>query len=494
LDTPEGKVLFNFEDPTIRSCFAGAAIYFPEMSQIRDVRIQNLMQAGLHSLAAMPLAVENKVFGFLLVARNEVDAFSNEEREFLKTLSEHVSLAAHQARLQQKLQTAYDELRANQQTTLQEERLRALGQMASGIAHDINNALSPIVGYTDMLLQFETSLREPAKEHLKSIRMAGEDIANTVASMREFYRKRGAGEPLMPVQLNRLVEQVVDLTRPRWKDIPQEHGTMLEMHTDLQEDIPAVTGSESEIRQALMNLVFNAVDAMPQGGAMKLRTSMSGEQVMVEVIDTGSGMDEETRHRCLEPFFSTRGERGTGLGLAMVYGVMQRHDGSIEIASEMGKGTTVRLRFPVREPSLSVREHGDDAAPSPPMRILCVDDELQQLQVVKLMLERDHHGVDVAAGGQAGLDAFRAARGRGEPFDLVITDLGMPYVDGREVASAVKRESPKTPVVLLTGWGAQIHTEGEMPADVDYVASKPATMNQLRQALRSVTHSSTGPA
>jgi signal transduction histidine kinase/ActR/RegA family two-component response regulator/HAMP domain-containing protein len=494
LNTPEGTVLRSFADPTIRSCFAGNAIYFPEISQVRDVQIQNLVRVGLHSLAAMPLAVDRKVFGFLLVARAEVDGFSNEEREFLTTLSEHVSLAANQAQLHQRLREAYDELRASQQAALQEERLRALGQMASGIAHDINNALSPIVGYSDMLLQCETSLGEPAREHLKSIRTAGEDIASTVAGMREFYRKRDAQEPLMPVSLNRLVEQVVDLTRPRWKDIPQEHGSVLEMHTDLQEDIPAVTGSESEIRQALMNLIFNAVDAMPQGGAITLRTSISGAQVALEVIDTGSGMDDETRRRCLEPFFSTKGERGTGLGLAMVYGVMYRHDGSVVIVSEPGKGTTVQLRFPVREPSQNGREQGDDASPPSPTRILCVDDELQQLEVVKLMLEKDQHRVEVAAGGQAGLDAFRAARGRGEPFDLVITDLGMPYVDGREVAQAVKRESPETPVILLTGWGAQIHIEGEMPSGVDYVASKPSTMNQLRQALRFVTGSAACPA
>jgi len=179
----------------------------------------------------------------------------------------------------------------------------------------------------------------------------------------------------------------------------------------------------------------------------------------------------------------------------MVYGVMQRHGGSIEIVSEIGKGTTVGLRFPVREPAQNVREHGDDdTSLAPPMRILCVDDEFQQREVIKQMLGKDQHGVEVAAGGQAGLDAFRAARGRGAPFDLVITDLGMPYVDGREVALAVKRESPETPVILLTGWGAQIDTEAEMPSGVDYVASKPTTMKELRQALRSVTRNAAGPA
>jgi CheY-like chemotaxis protein len=206
------------------------------------------------------------------------------------------------------------------------------------------------------------------------------------------------------------------------------------------------------------------------------------------VIDTGIGMDEETRRRCLEPFYSTKGERGTGLGLAMVFGIMQRHEGDIVIESEVGKGTTMRLIFPIREAAKADTSVGPEAAtPLPSLRILCIDDDPLLRDLLKEMLGSDGHTVELADGGQEGLQAFRAATERGEPFDVVITDIGMPYVDGREVASTVKRESPTTPVIMLSGWGRQMKAEGDVPAQADYVLSKPPRIHELRQALNQVS-------
>ena len=208
-------------------------------------------------------------------------------------------------------------------------------------------------------------------------------------------------------------------------------------------------GVESEVREALTNLIFNAVDAMPDGGTLTLRTrstaplphgrDAAARYALVEVVDTGVGMDEETRRRCLEPFFTTKGERGTGLGLAMVYGIVQRHGADVEIDSAIGRGTTVRLRFPV--PAIapaSVGPIGAAGMPATRLRILIVDDDPLMLKSLRDTLEVDGHFVVTANGGQAGIDAFRAARRPDETFDVVITDLGMPYVDGRKVASAVK--------------------------------------------------------
>jgi CheY-like chemotaxis protein len=204
--------------------------------------------------------------------------------------------------------------------------------------------------------------------------------------------------------------------------------------------------------------------------------------VLLEVGDTGVGMDEETRKRCLEPFFSTKGKRGTGLGLAMVYGVMKRHEGGIEIVTELGKGTTFRLLFPVRA---NICKDVDDAdhKPIPPLQILCIDDEPLLRELIKEILERDGHAVEVSDSGQSGLDEFRLARERGRPFDVVITDLGMPYLDGRQVARAVKQESPSTPVVMLTGWGAFMKEDGNAPEQVDGILSKPPRSRELREIL-----------
>ena len=228
---------------------------------------------------------------------------------------------------------------------MQQERLRALGQMASGIAHDINNAISPISLYTESLLEREKGLSAPGRGQLQVIQRAIGDVAQTVARMREFYRPREPQMMLARVHLNELVQQVLDLTRVRWNDMPQQRGVTIALAKDLARSLPPVMGAESEIREALTNLVFNAVDAMPEGGTLTLRTRAEEGRVHVEVIDTGIGMDEDARRRCLEPFFTTKGERGTGLGLAMVYGMVQRHSADISIDSELGKGTRVQLTF-----------------------------------------------------------------------------------------------------------------------------------------------------
>ncbi len=226
---------------------------------------------------------------------------------------------------------------------MQQERLRALGQMASGIAHDINNAISPVALYTDSLLEREAGISERGTGQLKTVQRAIHDVAATVARMREFYRQREPQMSLEPVQLNDLVQQVVELTRARWSDMPHMRGVVIDLKTELKPDLPLIMGVESEIRDALTNLVFNAVDAMPDGGALAACGPAPAEfgRVVVEVSDTGVGMDEATRRRCLEPFFTTKGERGTGLGLAMVYGMVQRHSADIDIDSAVGRGTTV---------------------------------------------------------------------------------------------------------------------------------------------------------
>ncbi|MDB6091820.1 MAG: hybrid sensor histidine kinase/response regulator, partial [Gammaproteobacteria bacterium] len=340
-------------------CVRGQLVYEPDIGQVPFPFPQRLAGGGLSSMVAAPLLVESKVFGVLIAARQQARSFSSGECEFLRQSSEHVALAAHQAQLYSALQQAYDDLRQTQKAVMQQERLLALGQMASGIAHDINNAISPVALYTESLLEREPGLSPRARSHLETIQRAISDVAQTVARMREFYRQREPQLMLLPVDMNRLAQQVVDLTRARWSDMAQQRGIAIEVQTELAPDLPAIMGADNEIREALTNLIFNAVDAMPSGGQLTLRTRVAQEKdsvseesagrkiVQVEVIDAGVGMDEDTRRRCLEPFFTTKGERGTGLGLAMVYGTMQRHGADIEIESGVGKGTTMRLSFAV---------------------------------------------------------------------------------------------------------------------------------------------------
>jgi PAS domain S-box-containing protein len=483
----------GIDENGLSRCVRGQLVYEADISDVAFPFPKRLARGGLRSLVIAPLQIESDVFGVLVVARREANAFTSGECEFLRQLSEHVALAAHQAQLHSALQQAYDDLRQTQQAFMQQERLRAIGQMASGIAHDINNALSPAALYTQILLETEEDLSPKAREYLAITQRAIEDVGDTVARLRDFYRSREPQLTLSPVDLNQVVRQVIDLTRARWTDMPMQKGIVIDVNTELEAGVPAIMAVESEMREALTNLLLNAVDAVPDGGVVTLRTkakppTLAGglSHVEVEVTDNGVGMDEDTRRRCLEPFFTTKGERGTGLGLAMVYGVVQRHSAEIDIVSKPGAGTTVRMTFiaPAANSDDSARiAAGQDVGPlATRLRLLIVDDDPLLLQAVRTILETDGHAVTAANGGAAGIAAFRSAKERSEPFAIVITDLGMPYIDGRKVAAAVKGASPSTPVILLTGWGQQL-VGGDVPPHVDLVLSKPPKLREVRAAL-----------
>jgi signal transduction histidine kinase len=406
-----------------------------------------------------------------------------------------------QVRLTEGVQKAYDELRRTQQVVVQQERLRALGQMASGVAHDVNNALSPIVAYSELLLATQSDMPDTTRQYLQIIRQSGEDISHIVARMREFYRRRSDTEELATVDVNQTVEEVIELTRPRWRDLSQRQAVSIQIQRELEPQLPPLLSDPSDLREAMINLIFNAVDALPQGGTITLVTrSVSrpapGEnlpperQLQVEVRDNGIGMDEKTRQHCLEPFFSTKAKRGgTGLGLAMVYGMMRRHDGSIEIDSTPGRGTCVRLTFPIREKnsqttnSISAPCVGRNRS----LRILCIDDESQIQELLKHCLTTLDHQVTTASGGKQGVEMFRAAMLKKQPYEMVITDLGMPDIDGHQVARTIKVESPGTPVIMMTGWGTMMKEDGETAPEVDAVVGKPPRIQELNNLLLKLT-------
>jgi CheY-like chemotaxis protein len=255
-------------------------------------------------------------------------------------------------------------------------------------------------------------------------------------------------------------------------------------------------GAENEIRDALTNLIFNAVDAMPQGGVLGVRTRLAttdppGDEpmrhVVLEVRDTGIGMDEETRRRCLEPFYTTKGERGTGLGLAMVFGMVKRHSADLEIDSAKGVGTTMRLIFLAPAVASAVIRAPTSPLPVRRVRVLIVDDDPLLIKSLRDILEADGHVVTAAEGGQAGIEAFVAAERNGEPFAAVITDLGMPYVDGRKVAATIRASSSQVAIILLTGWGQRLLEENDVPHGVDRVLAKPPKLHELRTAFAELT-------
>lgn len=480
------KASVPIDENGLGKCLQGQLAYEPDIAESPFPFLRRLAKAGLFSLVAAPLMVDDNVFGVLIAVRRKRASFSSAECEFLRQLSDHVGLAAHQAELHGALQTAYDDLRLTQQAVLQQERLRALGQMASGIAHDINNAISPASIYVQTLMERE-ELSAVVRDRLSVVHQAIDDVAKTVGRLREFYRPRDIEIDLEPVDLNHLVRDIVELTRARWRDIPQERGVLIELEMSLNAALPGVSGAATEIRDSLTNLIFNAVDAMPQGGTLRLRTDVTERHASIEVGDTGTGMDEETRRRCLEPFYTTKGLSGTGLGLAMVYGMVRRHNGELDIDSTPGKGTTIRICLPLRASVEPVEDRPAPRRPRVALRILLVDDDPLLLNSLCDALKADGHEVTTSNGGREAIDALRAAADHGQAFSIIITDLGMPKIDGRAVAAAARRISPATPVILLTGWGQRLIDQDDTPAFVSKVLPKPPDLVELRETLAALT-------
>lgn len=366
------------------------------------------------------------------------------------------------------------------QLRLRNETLRALEQMAAGIAHDLNNALALILGSSEIV---SNELRESQprladlEESVLAIRQAALDAAQMIRRLHDFARERPPAE-LTAVDLAELLREVASVTRPRWLTEAQRRGTqiVLEVHT---ETVPPIAGDASELRDALTNLIFNAVDALPNGGRIVLAVERQGDVAVVRVADNGIGMTESVRRRIFEPYFTTKGERGSGIGMPMVYAVVKRHRGEIEVESELGRGTTVTIRLPLGAPLPE-----PPAAPTVDGRagyVLVLDDEPGIALMMARMLRRDGHAVVALTEPQEALAAIERER-----FDLVVTDLGMPAVNGWEIAAAAKRRDPTTRVVVATGWGADLDPDPSVSATVDAVLPKPFQFQRLRELVRAL--------
>lgn len=437
-----------------------------------------------------PLNSDQTQTDFILVARDGGAVFSETEAELMEAAAGQIAIGMSRASTVAELKRVNAELQETRDLAMRQERLTALGEMASGIAHDINNALSPVVGFSELMLRKKDKLDERGQKYLTAIHTSALDVSNIVARMREFYRQRTGDSELEPIEIKALIEEVVLLTSPRWKNQAQKSGTRIEVTTNLEERVPIILGVPFEIREALTNLVINASDAMPDGGQIEISASMErirgAESLLVQVKDTGSGMDSETVKKALEPFFSTKGDRGTGLGLAMVYGVMQRHGGDVEINSKPGFGTTISLRFAIGGGQRSSREAIEDVPElGDSLSVLVVDDEPALRELLEQMLLEEGHEVAVTASGQAATELFSERLNGPSAFDAVITDLGMPGIHGNEVVSLIKELDPTCPVIVLSGWGDRFASgENEkVSLQADVVLSKPPRIGEIRDAL-----------
>ena len=415
--------------------------------------------------------------------RERTAALSQTNAKLQAEIAERRKAEATALESNRQLSAALGQLRATQQEIIQRERMHALGRMANGIAHDFNNALAPILGFSELLLLKPETVADPKKvrTYVEMIHNSAKDSARVVSRLREFYRYRDEAEIFTPVVINDVVLQAISLTQPRWKDQALAAGVHIDIRTEMG-DVPTVPGNDADLRELLVDLIFNAIDAIPKRGTITIRTEVQGRWLVLTVADDGIGMSEEIKARCLEPFFSTKEDQGTGLGLGAVYGIARRHDGEIDIQSEAGRGTSVAVSLPLEKRARAAEPAKPTPAATPTLRILVVEDEPLVREVLGVYLAEDAHHVTTAENGREGLEKFRAGE-----FDLVMTDRAMPEMNGDALAAEIKKLRPAQPVLLLTGFGDIMAGAGELPPGVDLVVSKPFTLTTLRSAIAKIT-------
>src|SRR6266851_49391 len=444
----------------------------------------NNPQYGNGSFICMPIRVGDRVIGVINMAKKRdggvsdalrLPPFGSTDLQFLNALMTYIGYAVDNSRLLEEaqssasqLQGVVDDLKSTQAQLVRGETLRAMGQLSSGMAHHLNNLFAVILGRVELLMG---KVQEPSvRRSLEIIQRTAQDGAEVVRRVQRFSRVQPVSDAVA-VDLNQLVQEVVELTRPRWQDEAQLRGSRIEVKVEAGV-IGAAAGEPAPLREVLMNLLLNAADAIPQGGGrITLKTWSKDDRVYCSVSDTGAGMPEEVRRRALEPFFTTKGPKATGLGLSVAYGTVQRYGGTLTLESVVGQGTTVEVSLPTASAATAVAKTaaGSPKAPALPLRILVIDDELQVRSTLAEMLEEQGHAVTQAPGGREGLSFLESNR---ELVDVVISDLGMPDMTGWDVAAAIQERWPGLPVGLITGWGETEITREER-SRVNFVINKP---------------------
>jgi len=425
----------------------------------------------------VPMLAGSQVVG-VLALRSTDRPFSEADERLLTNIAGLAALALRSARLYQDRTRAYEDLALAQDQLVRSEKLRALGEMASGVAHDFNNLLAAILGRAQLLLHRVTD--PTARQWLQIIERSATDGAKTVRRLQEFTRIR-RDQPAVAVDLNQVVREALELTESSWRLEPPRRGIVIEAVTDLASDLPTTLSDPAELREVMTNLILNAVDAMPRGGTITLSTARRGERIEVRVADTGVGIPEAVRGKIFDPFFTTKGPKGTGLGLSMTYGILSRHGATIAVDSQEGRGTTFTLRFPVGAGPRAPVPRPIAATPTARLRCLVVDDEESVGDVIADVLRSAGHMVIVARNASEGL-----ARVRNELLDLVFSDLSMPGMTGWELARAVRDAAPGLPVILVSGFAVEVSPEELQRSGVHSVLAKPINVGEVLDAAAAI--------
>jgi len=429
------------------------------------------------SIISAPLTWSGEVIGAITLRSDEGREFTQEDLDLLTIFARQTADAIENARLYENLNQAYKELSNTQDQLIITEKLRALGQMAGGVAHDFNNVLGTILGRTQLLMrELENSEWIDSLKQIERVTLEG---AKTVQKLQNFTRISSQGQ-FEHVDLNSVIIDAIEATKPRWKDECQRRGINISLEYE-NVVLNPILGNKSELSEAFSNMILNSVDALINGGTIRINTFMEGDKAVIEISDNGVGMEDATLSKVFHPFFSTKGTQGTGLGLAVVYGIISRHKGEIDIDSKVGQGTTCRLTFSTAGIAKPRVETPVEIADEVAVRILVIDDDENILDVISDMLELLDHEVVTASSGEEGVEKFK-----NDKFDLVMTDLGMPGISGWDVTKFCKSFNPNVPVLMVSGWGNQIDDDMVNSSGLDGILAKPFEISKIKAMIQEV--------
>jgi signal transduction histidine kinase len=424
------------------------------------------------------------------IAGGELGAVADvASRDELGSLGAHVNGMSHQlARLYARerqtaheLQVQFETLQRTQTQLIQAERQRALGEMAGGVAHDFNNLLTVVLGQADFVANKLARAGLPPAElerRVGIIREAALDGAETVRRLLEFTRAAPRAGKAQATDVRELFASVLAAAEPRWKDEANARGRVIEVATDFHE-VPPVLVNPAELREVLLNLVFNALDAMPEGGRLTLVCRADPESAYLSVGDTGSGIPGDLLARIFEPYFTTKGPQRSGLGLSVSYGIVRRHRGDLTAESRPGTGTVFTVRLPLAPAESPAAEEPISAVPGARgLRVLVVDDEDLVRETLRDICTDEGHRVLEARSGREALELLTA-----HAFDVVCTDLGMPGMTGWQLADQIRERWPHVRVGLITGWGARVQPDDLQTHNVDFLIAKPFRRDQILAVL-----------
>ncbi len=435
------------------------------------------------SILCVPLMAKTKLIGVLeVINKTDGNSFTEEDAILLNFFASQAAVAIENARFYGELERKYEEEREIQERLVESEKLRALGLMTSGIAHDFNNMLAIITGNIDLIETEED--KDMILEKVQIIKKTAKDSAKTIRRLQKYARTKNDKLELRAIKLNNLVREVIEISTPMWKDSVHAKGLSVEIVDTFTEDESIILGDDTDLKEAIINMIFNSVDAMPQGGKIHIATYTKNESVYLDLSDNGIGMTEETKNRIFDPFFTMKGLDHSGLGMSMLYGTTKRHNGSIDINSALGKGTKITIAFPKGKDET---ERGDRTQDSfveiKKANILIIDDESNIGSIMSEILSRHGHQVCVFDSGKAAIEAFKEGS-----YNLLITDLGLPGISGWEVINIVRQIDPDVVTGVMTGW--DVSEEEAKQKGVDFLINKPFDATQLVQVVaNALTHS-----